>query len=614
MTDQDELERRLSRLGEHLEAERLARATDALTGPGSSPAAGSIAAKDATPPRPHGASDLGTSGRPLRLRLVAAAVGVAALTGLGYFFVVGDSSETSAVNTVDTVNAEDTVNTEDTVNEDAVTEESDGGVTVGTAPSGDGAGAQASDSESDSAVAVPVPDLADIMVNLPAQVDLDGGAMVYVGEEGMSPEKIAEAYLGDRLPELPVSVRAVESDDNLTLLRWQTGPETELFDSAAGSVVVRNDLVYLPGVVLATTDGVAVTSAVRSDTALMVAAEAVGDLPDPADESSGMFTAEVVTTAGDLVTGSTPGNVVQVDMPDDGAVAALVRISHQGGTRVSITEFALDPVGFAEPCGSNPPVSIDVGRLLGALTEGPAPLSERDALVNQRVWHHPGEAAFIEIRWPADPAISSRLTPDDVDSADVISFQTYGDPQLVPDSAIMLALVGQSAVDPCAVVQISVYGDPAAVEWWGTALSGQWSFGFPLSIADLDPIESPYENDGGRESDAGSDGSLIVATEVVSDPPAVLERGSCDGLPDAPPKTGLGLGTISESAPEALLAFVAEESSVDPPLPVSGYTEFPIGEDHITYAVVDGDRAIVVVEVSAVDGGWIVEEWSAAAC
>lgn len=173
----------------------------------------------------------------------------------------------------------------------------------------------------------------------------------------------------------------------------------------------------------------------------------------------------------------------------------------------------------------------------------------------------------------------------------------------------VVLFLGGDAADPCSLVQVNVYGEDHVVEWWTNAISGEWGFGLPLSIADLDPAIGPD----GSGGEAASSSELVVESISAVERPVVPLAGSCDGLPQAPPQTGSGLDASTAEPREALAALFEAGVSADPPLPTSGYTEVVVDDTTISY-VVGYDYPLVVVDLSHDGRGWNVEGWSAAAC
>ena len=608
-TDSSELDERLGQLGVHLDEERRIRRSEAMS---PSPGASATRRTDVAGPAPDGPG----SGRRRSLTpwvLSAAAVIVIAIGGLSVSLwpdeaptALEASTENEASNKDNEPDAE---------------------------PAPPGSSAPVDDADRDP---VDGPSLSGFMATLVTGIDPVGGPLVFVGEVGQGPSRVAADYLSERMPDLSVDVvevetntadRLLESGDplvTLTLVRWSyPRPDGE----AAGSVVVRADQQRI-GVVAATTDGVQVEEIERLLDRLRVVVNESGD---------DLLVADVTTLDGEVVAGAPfPDGLEAAGQPAIGTagttetdrleitmevepIPVVVRLQHLGGTWLTVTEFGVDAVGFEASCGANPPVAIDVGEWLEPLQDGPAPRSRRPVLVNQGVWHHRGEQASIEIRWPADPDMTARLSGDSLPEGEMSQF---GPPPLSggydPSSAEeatthQLASVDSSTTDPCAIVQISTLGQAAVVDWWSTAISGQWSFGLPLSIAELDPLAGPLGLDP-DQADADADDELVVDSVVVAERPVVAATGSCDGLPDDPPREGRVSGSAALSGPAAALAVFVAEPVGDPPLPDGGYTELASNGDVIGYVHGPIDDPAVVIEVERSGEVWTVVGWSAAPC
>lgn len=468
--------------------------------------------------------------------------------------------------------------------------------------------------------------LDDVLASIPPGVDPVSGPPVYRGTIGELPEAAVRDYLTRRLPDLSFELVQTDSVEPLVVYRWSVDdPDYR----ASGSVVVRKEPDG-PVVTLATTDGITFSSLER--TADRLAAVVLDD-----DPARGLLAADVTTLDGTIVGDSTATDSTGKPGPPtdfgsaglaEGAplsfeltlapIPVVVRVQRVGGTMLSITELTVEPTAFPLACGDAPPVRIDVGSQLGPLQVGPAPQSSVEPLANQGVWHHPGPVNTIEIRWPADPTRLARLAPDGAPPDQVMGQQSGAGaangagPGL--SAGYVLAPVEPTndarAADPCSVVQIAIYGDAAAVEWWHTALQGEWSFGLPLTVADLDPSVGPDGSGGGLQLTD----ELVVGSDRSDQRPQVPD-GACDGLPGAPPQQGTGDGTVSATAETALEAFLAATAAtVDPPLPTAGYTEVQIDASTISYVVV-GDRSpVVVVDLRLTAAGWIVDHWAASPC
>jgi hypothetical protein len=450
----------------------------------------------------------------------------------------------------------------------------------------------------------------------PPGVDVTGGPMVYQGQFGTGAAQIAQGYLEDRMVGLTHELTEVETVGDNTLFRWEATNEDQLISS--GSVVVRlgDDS---RGVVLATTDGIEVPAAERSPDRVTAVVT---------DSTSDLLVADVTTLGGEIVptapdpdgfndggdpifatAGSTNGDRLEIDVAVE-PIPVVVRVQNIGGTGLSISEFALLPTSFPAECGSEPPLSIDVGELLGDLQAGPAAQATAAPLENQLVWHHAGELASIEIRWPADPDLVGGLAPELLVPGQAVNTSRpglIGGGEPAARSGHVVIVTGPTT-EGCSFVQISVLGDPAAVEWWGGALSAEWNLDYPLSVADLDPTAGPDGEPGPDESE------LVIETRQASERPTVPLTGTCDGLPDAPPKSGPGPGTASGTPVDALVDFLDRASNQDINPPAGGYNEVVIDDDRISYALLYQDSPYFVIDALRTADGWTIERWSSSAC
>ena len=463
----------------------------------------------------------------------------------------------------------------------------------------------------------PMPTLDDITSRLPAAVNLTTGAPLAINEGDSDPIQAATQYLSARLP-LEPTVVLVETVGTLTLARWSV--ETD----AAGFVVVRNNGNWAQ-VVAVLADTLDVEAERDPNTLRLIAGQATDDL----------LAVDVLTLTGDVVsTASDPDGFndgdgllfgtagiaqtssAEIDLPLEPVsvvvrVASVIEVANVGSRVQTFSEFVLDPVGFTAVCGSEPPLTVDVGTLLDPLTDGPTPFNERPLLENQSAWHYPGDRASIEIRWPADPYLAGQVEWDEV-------IQDGGRPTAAWQpveigEAQVITLIAPADGDPCSMVEFLIFGDTAAVDWWSTAISGELTFGMPLTIAELDP-------DVGPEGIDGNDGEpmpLVLSAEPETTPPEVPQTGSCDGLPDAGPETGVGNGSTHASAEDALADFVTRplDNGLSPP--DAGYVGYgdPDG-DMIVYAVEGHSEGTALTAVTIIKSGdlWTVETWSAAAC
>ena len=458
---------------------------------------------------------------------------------------------------------------------------------------------------------------------LPAGVNLIDGPLVYAGQAGSTADQITRDYLNDRMPFLQYALSESERAGPLVVYRWSNRLDGEKA-GFTGSVIVRDDL-FVPGVVAATTDQIdtrRVQRTIQSVSALVI------------DSDINLLVADVFNVRGEILPGSanpdgfnggsqpifgtaghTETDLLEFEMATS-PIPVVVRIQHVGGTMLSISEFALEAVGFVDECGNQPPIRINVGDLLSQQQAGTSPHATNTLLTNQSAWHYPGDSASIEILWPANPTLTSRVAPETFEESHSLGFTaptnpTDGTSPADPGPARHVVLfLGGSAADPCSLVQVNVYGDDDVVEWWTTAISGEWGFGLPLSIADLDPAIGPN----GTGAEPPSPAELIVAFMQAAERPTVAATGSCDGLPDAPPRTGPGLDTITIEPSEALALFLATTPSPDLLLPPNGYTEVVIDDTTISYMISYDDDPFVVIDLSDNGNGWSVEGWTAAAC
>lgn len=467
----------------------------------------------------------------------------------------------------------------------------------------------------------PAPTIEDFLAGFPAAVNLVSGATIHTDFGVTGAEGQAASYLAKRLLDLPASVTQIDSDGTMTLFRWSV---SEADIDEAGLVLVRGGGGD-HAVVAATTDGIELVDAERSlDTIEVSITDRRGEdlvvdintlygrpIPGVANpDGIGPVDAPIFGTAG-----FTEGDRIDVALSTD-SQTAVVLAQNIGGTMLTVLEFPLDSVGFVDICGSEPPLTIDVGSLLGPLENGPAPQASTAPLANQQVWHYPGAETSIEIRWPADPKRIGRVDPSTIGDSKALSFARSG---MEPGGDHVLAVLepprSDSAVlDPCSILQFSVLGDPAAVDWWSTALSGELSFGLPLTIADLDPAIGP---DGGGDSGEGAPSDeLVTGTVEVDAAPRLPETGSCDGLPNDPPRAGQGSPsdppqTDSRAALEVFLDGTGRR--LDPPLGTTGYTELIIDDQNLSYVYPSVDP-VVVVNVQLGPGGWQVTNWEASPC
>ncbi len=462
------------------------------------------------------------------------------------------------------------------------------------------------------------------LAKLPDEVDLSG-RVVLPFERGLTdPLLMARNYLGDRQAAMP-DVFELERVDDVVVLRW-SGPSgeqgyilvndgVEPWDNGVIAVVADDH-----EIVLAEHTTTHVVSEARRGSSGLITADVLtigGSIVEAAPDPDGLTEGErpLLGTAGASSTGEV---ALDIELGPTPAMISYRSVAEEPGSKYAteaITEFIITPSGFPNECGSTPPLDIDVGTFLGELTPGPASNSPNQVLDGQRVWHHPGDIASIEIRWPADPYLGAQLNrfTSTGEGADVASW----DPQAIGEGGdavvgnVVSALAPESE-GPCSLFQFSLFGRPDAVDWWLNALSGQLSFGMPLTIADLDPDVGP---DGGYVDDL----SLVVGEpQVVEAFPQVPRQGTCDGKPDAPPNTGVGDGSLHDTAELALEAFVSQALPNGSTVPTRGYVPYRTSDDDGRIVFVlpaeHFDGPLVVVDVPRTDDGWTVATWTTSAC
>ncbi len=597
-SDRRDIEERLRQLGTHLDEERGHRGSIGVPGSGSA----ALRRKTRRKPLSPGL-------------LLAAAAAVVIVAGLALVIGPDDSS--------DSIDA--------ALRNEGELSDQDESSSSSSSSSPSLPGSSEGDGQPTGEVSLPT-----VLASLSAGVDPVAGPLVFIGGFDDGPRQVALDYLSQRMPDLSPEVVELEttpadqllgptnSDVLLTLVRWRY---QEPDGPISGSLVIRSGFPR-PGVVAAIADAVDVVEVDRSLERIRVVVT---------NRANDLLLADVTTIDGAVVAGapfpdglddgvepaigtagSTDAERLEIDFELE-STPVIVRLQHLGGTWLSVTEFGVASAGFDAPCGSIPPVSIEVGEHLGDLRDGAAPRSQRPALINQSVWHHAGDLAEIEIRWPADPVLTSRLADGEPTSDLLLGFsppvEGAYDASLPEES--MQHLVGRlewRGADRCSLVEISLYGRSSVVGWWSTALSGAWSFGLPLSVADLDPVLGPLGLDPEQEAASG-EGELVIGSAEVAALPAVAETGSCDGLPDAPPDRGPGSkGQAHDEAVSALDDFVSSGPRADPPLPTDGYTELIRGGEVIGYVHGSVDDPLVVVTLTRSGNDWRVDGWSAAPC
>ena len=436
--------------------------------------------------------------------------------------------------------------------------------------------------------------LASAMAVLPSGFDPATSPAVFVDRSTSDADRVATRYLAERWSFEPSTLVAVDGGDELVVYRWSDA-------DAAGLVVVRPSPSAVE-VVAATTDGVAVSGLERT-------VDAVSIIVDTALSTS--IDAESRTMPGDRI-GS--GRIIvggnkAVTVPA-GPIALVINLSAES-PRVMV-EFGSVPEAFGETCGVEPPISIDVGAMAGPMLDGPVIENLGPPIINQQVWHHRSEFADLEIRWPADPSLVAHL--DISEETTSWSFDDNGRQGPIEGSPQGHALlkIDRPPEDPCAIVQITVDGEPDVAGWWAYALSAAWNFQFPLTI----PEFNPDTGDGGQGADT-STGELIAGSmelDSIAAIPAIPEIGSCDGLPDAPPRSGPGSNDLHPDPASALAAFIDSGTPGDPPITETGYTEISVDGVVVAYAFLDDQGVYTVIDLAESSEGWMVTGWTGSAC
>ncbi len=428
---------------------------------------------------------------------------------------------------------------------------------------------------------------------LPPDFDPVNSSPVLIDYSSPDPEQIAANYLTTRIPQGSTSA-LIGSVGDLLMYRWSAG-------ESGGFLILRTGA-RLPEVVAATTDGVTVATTERTINELSVTVDM-----GPAIAADALFLNPQAEALGPSQPVGGDGGTISTDA---GPVPITVRVD--GQEPAVLVEFAVEAVGFAAECGAEPPIAIEVGEMTDPRREGPI-ITDTPVLVNQRVWHHVGSLADLEIRWPADPGNLARIDATSLETSMIVGGNPFAEPddQTPTRRLHTLLRVGPVEQAPCDVVQITVDGDSQLAGWWASALSSEWSFGFALSIADLDPDDPA---NGLVDQPPEGPVSLVVESVEMAGLPVIPATGSCDGLPDAPPQTGPGLADSHPDPEAALAAFVDRGPHGDPPLADSGYTGVIVGGGIAGYAVLDGETAYTVVEMLEGADGWTITGWTASAC
>ncbi|MEM8708381.1 MAG: hypothetical protein AAGE98_18090 [Actinomycetota bacterium] len=526
------------------------------------------------------------------MRLVAVAASVAMLAGLFGWFL--NERETPTTEIGDDLAAEPPTTTSIAADE------------AGAGPAGTSIPADSTEE----------PPIDAWRAGLPADFDPLWAPQVAAYPGPIDHREAAERYLRSELADLGDRVQITdiqEASSSLTVLRWQwsDGPGASLY---AGYVVLRDqDEVTL--VVAVTTDGVDASMVRRTtsgiggeithrDADTLAADVVVFGAPAP---NSPQLTTGIDDDLG--TAGFTSRPTLDLDVPLDRFrnATALVTIRHVGGTILSITSFGITSPGFASPCTSpSEPVNLGIGPWFDSLVDGPLPDSRWPTLANQERTHAVGDFGSIEVMRPALPEILPIPDPQASQDRQAITSTTTALDGFSTEENVFIGF----GTDPCDWMQFSLRGDPEAVAWWRDAITGQWTFDVPLSLADLDPAELGAATPG---SPAEPVPDLVAGGRVAEQLPTVPLTGSCDGLPDAAPFVGTGPDQRTPSTVEALEAFLATEP-LDGMLPSQGYVVIEGPDDTLGY-VIEGDRsAVVVIAVERGVDGWRVSRWEAAAC
>ena len=457
------------------------------------------------------------------------------------------------------------------------------------------------------------------IAGLPDLADLSGAFLLRSDLRSSDPVLLAERYLDVNwgfAPELTL----METIDDLAAVRWETA------DSGAGYVLVAvGDRPQGSGVVAVVADDITVTAAERSvldfkaevqeASSGLIAADVldldrqvVASTPSPETYSDSR--GRVFGTAGSSTDGTLSVDVEIVSAPIIVRIQTLSEETDAGYEAGAVTEFVVRSPGFAAACGAEAPLTIDVGAALGPLAPGPAPDSPNNALTGQQVWHYRGESASVEIRWPADPYVGDRA-----DTQIWWTESVGGTDGMV--AADVATVIDSPAEGACSTVQLSLFGRANVVEWWTGALIGQRGAGVPLQLASLAP-DPVSQNEPSGDELSGGDALVADEVQVVEEFPVVPQAGTCDGLPDAPPRSGQGDGTQYEAAELALEALVVGLLPDGSALPQSGYTAYRSSstDKRIVFALPSGHGAgaLAVIEVLESDGRWTVDTWTVAAC
>ena len=400
-----------------------------------------------------------------------------------------------------------------------------------------------------------------------------------------------------------VDITEVGQRDGVWLYRWASG-------ELGGWLMQRSEYGNLV-VVAVTVDGVDVTSVDRTidELSLELTTTHAGQATVGLETLSNrrISETEVLTSEIKLVERPVGPEVVVVATGIDGID--------------EIGRFAVRSAGFMASCDSSqPPISIDVGAHAGPLEPGPSSPGRPEPLLNQQVWHHPGDRASLEIRWPATP---SAMTEFDRDRWGESKSAQRGHPFFDGLSSeepsegfegTVVLVVADDPNDPCSLVEVSIPGEAAVAAWWSNAISAEWQFELPLTVADLDPAEAAGMMNPNPPPPTDETPDLIIDRIELEAVPTIAETGSCDGDPNAGPQIGSGGEDVLPTAEEALMLFLGGGPHGDPPIATNGYTEVVVDGATAAFALLWEDVAYTVIHVETGPDGWVVESWTAAAC
>lgn len=448
-----------------------------------------------------------------------------------------------------------------------------------------------------------------------------------------------DAYLADRAPLLiapsgarpPAVYTTIEDTGRLAAVHYAVPVDARW---EHGVVVVRTDFDAHYSVVAAVSANVGITDVqrnavgvvglVRSEGLDLLAADVLDldRVPVPtAPHPEGLTGIEPVFATAGSVQPSRPGEAaptLELDIPVDPSDGrpVIVLLRHVGGTWLSITEFALRPTAYSSSCpGSQAPVDVNFGPWFSTIAGGSLPGSHWPLVDNQSRSHLIGEHASVEMFWPPNP-----------EWLDTVARSGPAEPQGVSAYFAVgeTALLG-TGTDPCDYVQLSFTGEPIVVERWTSAVSSMYSFGVPVSLADFGPeqmlAEAAVSDDFGDAAGNEASEDLVVAVEeAAAELPSVPPTGSCDGLPDSPPRVGQGQSSWTTSPRAALEALLVEQTlqleaeQIDVIFPTTGFIELTNDGDVVAYVLRSTDLVTGVVEIQTDGSRWRVSRWESSAC